>query len=1163
MPTQYDDAQEYKALQGQVTIDEALGIVEAFVAGIGNKDSVGDIIVSGAFNESLKRRKPRVVWGHNWNEPIGKVLEIYEVPASDPRLPMKMKRAGIGGVYARVQFNLKSERGRQAFADVSFFGEEQEWSIGYKTLDADFDPQRQANILRSVELYEVSPVLHGANQLTGTISIKADEMGTKATVGQQAGTVGQRTGAPGATAQGSQDAVDHDGDGMIYDGTPQEQRVPYKRQSAAGGKYEQERRRFVRGQLRAQGIKPNANVQDRSPAERDARARARAAFDKQTVSRGAQAQAEIGRANTDAARARRNQAQSDRLTGQAERSSAADRKPPDRIDNSPPNRMPDSAQRVQANRGVGNSTGGDQPVRAGVGTRPDRQSTGGDQPVRAGVGQVGRPVPSTGGDQPVRAGVGRRDTRPTGADDRRRPDSIDRGSGNRVAGDQPVRAGVGQVGRPVPSTGGDQPVRVGVGTRPDRQSTGGDQPVRAGVGQVGRPVPSTGGDQPVRAGVGRRDTRPTGADDRRGADRTDRSAPNRKPDSADRASRSEYKPGYIQEGADGQLQQYDGQPPKDREYLREQRDGTLQAYGPDTRTGANDRRRPDSIDRGSRQQGIRERGTQGAGRTREEMDRNPDPGFNRRPSGGIQRGIRERGQNPDSGSAVKPYVNVMPNRRAPNNSRTPVRSTPNNSRTPIYGKGDGYGEDDGVQARNPMMGRQANLPYALSKRFGGAVRVRESDANSVVFDHRGDKGQMTLRVSYHFENGEFMFGDPTRVKPQTVYLNMNNDNIPSGSDAERRYEDRYGMDEDPQVPFGVKPKSPEKADPLGGIIPQEIVTAQTRGYGPRRGNLEKLLRYWRPIMKKPGGFRRCRVILANHPELYPLSNICAWLHHETTGLWPNEGCHHPGMKNCKKKLQGVTGGSVWSDSQWNERLANLGDGKSLLNLTADELKYLLADTGDDEKNMQMMEQFAERLESEGQAEPDFETDDEEKANEMAYMALRKFMDDEPEFVSYMTGDDNWVMEGEDDDDQVVEKPFVRGDKDDCGCGGGGEGHNSMIASIVSALSGMMKQLDEDIEVKAGRVLSTRNMNKLRDAYRMLEEVINSGGMEQEQKDGLFVVQSDYMSVYEIKSLLDPVLDYYGIVALANEDGVELYDLGYHHDDAIEALTSVIDVIENA
>ena len=65
-------------------------------------------------------------------------------------------------------------------------------------------------------------------------------------------------------------------------------------------------------------------------------------------------------------------------------------------------------------------------------------------------------------------------------------------------------------------------------------------------------------------------------------------------------------------------------------------------------------------------------------------------------------------------------------------------------------------------------------------------------------------------------------------------------------------------------------------------LPQERLTSITRGRGPRRGNLERLLRYWRPIMKKPGGFTRCRVILANHPELYPLERICAWLHHETT-----------------------------------------------------------------------------------------------------------------------------------------------------------------------------------------------------------------------------------------------------------------------------------------
>ena len=77
------------------------------------------------------------------------------------------------------------------------------------------------------------------------------------------------------------------------------------------------------------------------------------------------------------------------------------------------------------------------------------------------------------------------------------------------------------------------------------------------------------------------------------------------------------------------------------------------------------------------------------------------------------------------------------------------------------------------------------------------------------------------------------------------------------------------------------------------LIPQERITGDLlRGHGPRRGNLEALLKYWRPIMRKPGGFRRCIVILANHPELYPLQRICAWLHHETTGKWPNEGNHH-------------------------------------------------------------------------------------------------------------------------------------------------------------------------------------------------------------------------------------------------------------------------------
>lgn len=164
----------YKSLSGQINVNEAKGIVECFVAALGNKDSVGDICLPGCFTESLKRRKPRVVWGHNWNEPIGKVLEIYEVGPNDPRLPQKMKERGVGGLFAKVQFNLGAEKGKEAFANVAFFGLEQEWSIGYKTLDAVYDNGQQANLLKEVELYEVSPVLHGANQLTATLSIKSE-----------------------------------------------------------------------------------------------------------------------------------------------------------------------------------------------------------------------------------------------------------------------------------------------------------------------------------------------------------------------------------------------------------------------------------------------------------------------------------------------------------------------------------------------------------------------------------------------------------------------------------------------------------------------------------------------------------------------------------------------------------------------------------------------------------------------------------------------------------------------------------------------------------------------------------------------------------------------------------------------------------------------------
>jgi hypothetical protein len=191
-----------------------------------------------------------------------------------------------------------------------------------------------------------------------------------------------------------------------------------------------------------------------------------------------------------------------------------------------------------------------------------------------------------------------------------------------------------------------------------------------------------------------------------------------------------------------------------------------------------------------------------------------------------------------------------------------------------------------------------------------------------------------------------------------------------------------------------------KADPLGGMLPQELVTGDImRGRGPRRGNLERLLRYWRPIMRKEGGFRRCRLILANHPELFPLNNICAWLHHETTGLWPNEGCHHPGMKNCRKKLKKLG----WNDRQFS---THINTGKEPANIIREAGKS--AQPSDDT--------FFHDFSPYDTAKNYVVTEDDMMH---AMTVLSDFMEMEPEFAKLLRDNNNWEVHGDDDNGSQV------------------------------------------------------------------------------------------------------------------------------------------------
>lgn len=190
------------------------------------------------------------------------------------------------------------------------------------------------------------------------------------------------------------------------------------------------------------------------------------------------------------------------------------------------------------------------------------------------------------------------------------------------------------------------------------------------------------------------------------------------------------------------------------------------------------------------------------------------------------------------------------------------------------------------------------------------------------------------------------------------------------------------------------------------------IRGDIKNVGLRRGNLERLLRYWRPIMLKEGGFRRCRVILANHPELYPLERICAWLHHETTGLWPNEGCHHPGMKNCRNKLKKLKKRN-WSGNEFRNHLESspkapsariLGamPGKSAREMKADDDVFFAT------KNWQEPTEYSPVVTN-------------EDLNH-AMLVLKDFMDMEPSFVAYIKNPASWehVSEDENGEEFAVE-----------------------------------------------------------------------------------------------------------------------------------------------
>jgi uncharacterized protein len=123
----------------------------------GDPDSYGDVIVKGAFAESLRARKPKLLWQHDQAQPIGKATRLEE----DSK-----------GLYGRWQLAGTSQA-LDAYELVKE-GLVEGLSIGFIPKEWDYRADDGVRILHTVDLLEISAVTIPANENALITGVKAD-----------------------------------------------------------------------------------------------------------------------------------------------------------------------------------------------------------------------------------------------------------------------------------------------------------------------------------------------------------------------------------------------------------------------------------------------------------------------------------------------------------------------------------------------------------------------------------------------------------------------------------------------------------------------------------------------------------------------------------------------------------------------------------------------------------------------------------------------------------------------------------------------------------------------------------------------------------------------------------------------------------------------------
>jgi hypothetical protein len=141
------------------------GVFHGYGSVFNVEDSYGDVVVPGAFADSLAAQKaagrmPAMLWQHRSAEPLG----VYTAMAED----------GLG-LKVEGQLALTTVRGAEAHALLKM-GALSGLSIGYMPREENYDKVTGINTLKKVDLWEVSLVTFPANDAARVQGVKSIEL---------------------------------------------------------------------------------------------------------------------------------------------------------------------------------------------------------------------------------------------------------------------------------------------------------------------------------------------------------------------------------------------------------------------------------------------------------------------------------------------------------------------------------------------------------------------------------------------------------------------------------------------------------------------------------------------------------------------------------------------------------------------------------------------------------------------------------------------------------------------------------------------------------------------------------------------------------------------------------------------------------------------------